>query len=221
MLEWGLEKRAISNIFFLSNFPSLAIIGNFKRKEVLVACSRTREMLWCSSLNALLSSPGWHGSIPDPESLSQLWDPPSHKDLEKGGWKGEGPPDEGEGREPCSGHLCSQLPFQSSNHLTTVSLSHYLTALPLDLALHELSSKCPGSVLCLLLLLITEEQRKRQAANTVAPLHFPASPRPPKVTAREFKRPAPFPSFYISLFPLWEPGIKDSTFQNNCKFGKN
>ena len=88
--------------FFLSEFlfylPILGIIGNFWREcwQHIWEWGPGR-WFWCSPLNALLSSSGWHGSIPDPEPLSQLWDPPGHKDLEEGGWEGEGPPDEGEG----------------------------------------------------------------------------------------------------------------------------
>lgn len=79
--------------------------------------------LWCNSSNALPSSPGWHGSISDPEPLPQLWDPPGHKDLETGGWKWESPPDEGKRQSlspcPCPATLLSLTfsPLYPSVHI--------------------------------------------------------------------------------------------------------
>lgn len=144
--------------------------------------------LWCNSSNALLSSPGWHGSISDPEPLPQLRDPPGHKDLEKGGWKGKGPPDEGKRQSPspCPATLRA-LTFLP--HIT-LSLS---PALPLDCALYELPFQPQASVLWLLLL-ITEMQRRRQAVISAPPL-------PARVTSRGFKGLPLFPSpFHFSFF---------------------
>lgn len=167
---------------------SLLDISKGRKCWQLIWGWRWGRCLWCNSSNALVSFPGWHGSLSDPEPLPQLRDPPGYKDLETGGWKGEGPPDEGKSWIPSpSPAILRSLSF--SPHMT-LSLS---TVLPLDCAPYELSFQPQASVLCWLLLLITEMPMKRQAAINAPPLLA-------RVTSGGFKGLPLFPSPFIFLF---------------------
>lgn len=193
MLGSRLVKGSAYNTTSCRLFLLLSLLDISKGRKCwqLIWGWRWGRCLWCNSSNALVSFPGWHGSLSDPEPLPQLRDPPGDKDLETGGWKGEGPPDEGK----------SWIPSPSPAILRSLSFSPLYDSVLINCAtsgLCPLRAVFPASGICAVLIAASDHRNADEEAGS----HQCTSP-PGQSNFWRIQRVATLPLLiHFSLFPL-------------------